>query len=325
MKEKIKIGIIGIGMTGTPMKKWFNEIKRKERGKDLFCFDVDPTKDCQDDVSKADVIWICLPTPTSSDGSCDVSIIEKAIDGLLDGERLIVIKSTVPPLMLKNLQERYRSKGLFFSNPEFLTESQAWEDFIRPDRQIVASASKEGRKFITLILGLLPIGSFQSPGVMGTYKFHEANSAEAGLAKYGGNAFGAIKVTFGNIINNFCEALNVDDVDYEIVRELISHDRRIGGAWMDVNHGSYRGFGGFCFPKDLRALIVFGKEILENLPEGSQKEVFSKALGVLKSVWDYNEALLKSQGLTVEQVSSHDKDLEKIIKNHKSKGRKKND
>jgi len=323
MKEKIKIGIIGIGMTGGPLKKWF-EMKNYRRGEDLFCFDIDPNKGCQDDVSKADIIWICLPTPSCSDGSCDISIIEKTIANLPDGERLIVVKSTIPPLILKNLQERYRSKGLFFSNPEFLTESQAWEDFIRPDRQIVASASEEGRKFVNLILGLLPIGSFQSPGVMGTYKFHEANSDEAALAKYGGNVFGAIKVTFGNIINNFCEALGID---YEIVRELISHDRRIGGAWLDVNHGNYRGFGGYCFPKDLKAVIFFGEEILRKLPKGNQnqKEVFSKALEFLKSVWSYNETLLKSQGLTVEQVSSHDKDLEKVIKNHKSKRSKKND
>lgn len=321
MVEKIKIGIIGIGMTGTPMKKWFSEIKKRRRGKDLFCFDIDINKGCQDDISKADIVWICLPTPSCSDGSCDTSIVEEAISRLSDGKRVIVIKSTVPPGTVSILRQKYRQKGYILSNPEFLTEAQAWEDFIRPDRQIVAAPDEGSKKHTSLVLSLLPAASFQSPGVEGTYDFYEANSTEAEIGKYAGNVFGAIKVTFANIIAKFCEVLGAD---YENVRRIVSADRRIGGAWMDVDHGDYRGFGGFCFPKDMRALIVFGEKILEKLPEGKQKEVFSKALNVLKSIWDCNETLLKSQGLTVESVSSHDSEVEKIIKNHGRKRRNKN-
>ncbi len=310
--EKIKIGIIGIGMTGAPMKRWFGEIKHKKRGKDLFCFDSDLTKRCRDDISQADIIWLCLPTPSNPDGSCNISIIEKVVSELPDGERLIVIKSTIPPLTLRNLQEKYKSKGLFFSNPEFLTESQAWEDFIRPDRQIVAAANEEGRKFTSLILGLLPIGSFQSPGVIGTYKFHEANSTEVELAKYGGNAFGAVKVDFANIIADFCSILGANQ---EVVLQLIGFDRRIGHSWMNIFHGKYRGFGGFCFIKDLNALIKLGEELLKQLETrgDERKEIFAADLNVLKAVRISNETRLKSQGLTVDDVCSHDKEVEKIV------------
>jgi UDP-glucose 6-dehydrogenase len=111
---------------------------------------------------------------------------------------------------------------------------------------------------------------------------------------------------------DFCKAL---DVDYENVRRLISHDRRINGAWMDVLHDSYRGFGGFCFPKDLNALIAHGEELLESFGKNDrkEKEVFSKALNVFKSVRDYNEALLKSQGLTPEIVSVHNAEIKKKL------------
>lgn len=313
--EKIKIGIIGIGMVGTPLMRWFVE-KGWKRGKDLFCYDADPKKGFYDDVSCANVVFICVPTPPNPDGSCNTSIVESVVSQFADSEKVLVIKSTIHPKTAATLAEKYNCIILF--NPEFLTEAQAWEDFIRPDRQIVAPANDKARKWSSIILNLLPIGSFQSPGVSGTYDFYEANSTEAELVKYSGNVFGAIKVTFANILKDFCDIL---DIDYENVRKLVSHDRRIGSAWMDVSHGSYRGFGGFCFPKDLKALIVFGEMILQKLSEGEKKEVFSKALDVLKSIWDYNETLLKSQGLTVEKVSAHDIDVKKII-SAKKKGRK---
>lgn len=317
-KENIKIGIIGLGMVGAPIMRWFSEFKGYEKGKDLFCYDADPRKNFSDDVSEAKIIFVSVPTPPNPDGSCDTSIVESAISRLPDcenrSERCIVIKSTVALGTTARLAKEYSKKGCFLFNPEFLTEAQAWEDFIRPDRQIVAAADEDSRKWISIVLNLLPAGSFQSPGVEGTYNFHEANSTEAELAKYVGNVFGAKKVSFSNIVADFCEILGVD---YEKVRRLVAHDRRIGHAWTDVYHGNYRGFGGFCFPKDLNALIACGDEILKNLKKNKQKKVFSKALKVLKAVRSYNEALLESQGLTAESISIHDSELEKAIKNRK--------
>ncbi len=314
MKEKIKIGIVGLGMVGSPLMRWFSENGRK-KGKDLLCYDCDSKKRYSDDVAEANIVFICVPTPSNPDGSCNISIVESVINQLPDRKNpldwCIVIKSTVTPGTTVYLSKKYRKKGCFLFNPEFLTEAQAWADFIRPDRQIVAPADGKARKWVNLVLGFLPMGTFQSPGVSGTYDFHEANSTEAELAKYAGNVFGAKKVSYSNIIADFCRAL---DADYENVRRLVGHDRRINHAWMDVYHGNYRGFGGFCFPKDLNALIALGDRLLNGIKDKTQKNVFRGALNVLKAVKSYNETLLQSQGLSVAEVSAHDEELEKKLK-----------
>lgn len=301
-------------MVGTPVMKWFIQ-KGLERGRNLFCYDADPEKNFHDDVSKATIVFICVPTPSNPDGSCNISIVESVVNRLPNRENrlnwCIVIKSTVPPGTTAYLSEKYREKGCFLFNPEFLTEAQAWEDFIRPDRQIVAAADDDSRRWTSIVLGLLPGGTFQSPGVLGTYDFHEANSTEAELAKYGGNWFGANKVSYSNINADFCHLLGID---YENVRRLIGHDRRIGQAWTDVYHGNYRGFSGFCFPKDLNALISFGDNLLEKIDDNdARKKVFSKALEVLKAVRSYNNVLLESQGFLSHELCVHDTEVQKKL------------
>ena len=188
-----------------------------------------------------------------------------------------------------------------------MTEARAWKDFTKPDRQIIAPVNDESRQFCGAILELLPSAFF---------RFHAANSTEAELAKYGGNIFGAIKVTFANIWADFCDVLGVD---YENVRKVIGHDSRIGGSWMDVLHGEYRGFGGFCFPKDLNAFIAFAEILMDEMQPGVEKRRLSKGLNILRAVWDYNKYLLFSQGLTIEDVSMHDKELEKKLKKEQGK------
>ena len=312
--ERIKIGIVGIGMVGAPLARWFFE-KGWERNENIFCFDADPKKGFFDDVFRANIIFICVPTPPNADGSCNTSIVESVVSRFADSGKVLVIKSTVPPETVKILAEKYNCVILF--NPEFLTEAQAWEDFVRPDRQIVAAANEKSRKWISVVLNLLPLGSFQSPGVKGTYCFHEADSTETETAKYGGNAFGAMKVVFANVIADLCELL---DVDYENVRCLISHDRRIGGAWMDINRGNYRGFGGFCFPKDLDALIAkYGEKFAQaGIKDKKRKKKYELAIGFLKAIRDYNEALLESQYLAPGNVCHHDAQVNENIKKQKN-------
>ncbi len=315
MENKPKIGIIGVGMVGTPLMKWFLEEKKYKRDEDFFAYDVDPKKGYFDDVTMADILFLCVPTPPNPDGSCNTSIIESVVKNLPDAKRVIVIKSTVPPGATAEFGRKYKDKGYFLFNPEFLTETQAWVDFMRPDRQIVAAADENARKWTSTVLSLLPGGSFQSPGVAGTYQFHEAHSTEAEITKYSGNSFGATKVVFSNIIADFCELL---DADYKNVRQLFGHDRRIGHAWTDVYYGNYRGFGGFCFPKDLNAMIALGEKLLKQLDQSDKrKKVFAEGLKFLKAVRSYNEVLLESQGLTVEEVSIHDESLKERLKQKK--------
>jgi len=312
--KKIKIGIIGLGMVGTPLKKYF-EGKGFKRNKTLFCFDVDKNKGYNDDIDQAEIVFVCLPTPRKADGSCDLGIINNTVKKFHNKKQVLVIKSTIEPGTVARLQKKYNCPILF--NPEFLTESRAWEDFINPDRQIVGHTDKS-LVHSSNVLGLLPQGFFTSPGSLGTYDFVRLTSSEAEMGKYAGNVFGAMKVVYGNILADFCDALEKalkkekieQRVDYDHVRKVIAHDSRIGDSWLDVKHGKYRGFGGFCFPKDTAAFIAFGKKIEKKLDKKDpNKKLIKKGIKFLEALWDYNEELLKSQGLSIKKVSSHDDEL----------------
>lgn len=317
--KKIKVGIVGIGMVGEPLKRWFEEFLRYRRGRDLFCYDTDPKKGYADDVNRADVIFIAVPTPANPDGSCNTSAVRNVVDAL-DNGKIVVIKSTVEPGTVEELQRRHPKKKLVF-NPEFLTESQAWIDLIRPDRQLVAHTSKS-RGDAREILALLPRACFERPW-SSDYTKKEINTTEAELAKYASNVFGYIKVIYSNILADFCHAITLSfakrkfgtTVDYENVKEIISADPRIGSAWLNVEHGNYCGVGGYCFPKDMNALIKFA----ENLTTKLSREENEINTGLIKSLKGgieflraavaYNKTILKWQSLTLEDVSRHDKEI----------------
>lgn len=306
------IGIMGVGMVGTPLARYFQEVKKLERGKNLFLFDIDPNKNYLDDINQAHVVFVCVPTPPGKDGAADLSAARSAITRL-QGEKIIVVKSTVPPGTVESLQEEFPRHHFLF-NPEFLTESRAWEDMLNPDRQIVGHTARS-KEFASTVLSLLPTAFFSSPGTLGTYTFMRLNATEAEMGKYAGNLFGAFKVTFGNVIKDFCDALGnhfvsagkENSVDYQHVRAMLGHDRRIGDAWLDVNYQSYRGYGGYCFTKDTNALIHRGEALLRGLPRDSiEKMRLEKGVKFLHAMREYNETLLATQGLTPDDVSVHD-------------------
>jgi len=309
MRKKPKVGILGVGMVGREAMRYFLK-NGWTRGRDLMLFDADPQKKFSDDMKKADIIFLCVPTPSAKDGSCDTSIIESAVAKYHHPNRVLVIKSTVEPGTVARLQKKYKSPILF--NPEFLTESNAREGFVRPDRQVVGHTAKSV-EFADTVLKMLP-----------GQNFIPVNSSEAELAKYGANVFGAVKVAYANILADFAKALEIvskrdntgPPVNYENVRKIVAHDKRIGDAWMSVYHGNYRGFGGYCFPKDFKAFISFGAKLSKKLHKKEDKEfkgLLLKSLGVLKAIWSYNEQLLKTQGLTIKIVSSHDEALEEFF------------
>ena len=313
--SNLKIGIIGLGMVGEPIRRWFEEKRGYKRGRDLFCYDANPTKGYFDDYNLANVVFVSVPTPPNPDGSCNISIVESVVAGI-KGEKIIVIKSTVPPGTTEGLQKRFpRHKFLF--NPEFLTESQAWEDFLKPVRQLVGYTEQSKDAALT-VLNLLPVSYYQSPWLASTYKIRGHTATEAEVIKYASNVFGAIKVSFGNMLFDVCDGIKTSDgleVNYENVRDALGADPRIGPAWLDVNHGSYRGFGGYCFPKDLKAFTIFCKGLVVSMRFYLNERLY-RIIEFLESVWEYNVALLKSQNLTVEDVSKHDKDI--ILKKKKS-------
>ncbi|MEK7590526.1 MAG: hypothetical protein AAB454_02335, partial [Patescibacteria group bacterium] len=252
---KPKIGIIGVGWVGGQVKKYFEEIKNYKTGKDLFLYDID-IKKCVGDVNKADVIFVILPTPRNlKDGSCDVSIIKDAV-GKIHGEKIVVLKSTIPPGTTESLQKKYLQHKFLF-NPEFLTESRAWEDMLRPDRQIVGFTEKS-LDAAHLVLSLLPKAPFMSPWGLNTYTPIRITATEAEIIKYAGNVYFAQKVNWANALAKVAEKIGAD---YENIRIGMSADHRIGDSHLDVTHGGYRGFGGYCFPKDLSAFMIFAKQI----------------------------------------------------------------
>lgn len=314
--KKMKIGIVGIGMVGTPTMNWFLKkrkwffMKRWERGKNLFCYDADPKKGYSDDVSRANIIFICVPTPSNPDGSCNISIVESVIRDLPDREDrrnwCIVIKSTVPPGTTANLQRKYKEKGCFLFNPEFLTEARSWEDFIKPDRQIVGVAEADdeaSQKWAKIVLNILP-------AIKGTLKICGVPSTVAEITKYAANEFGATKVSFFNRLYLRCRILGVS---YDLVRQMVIGDKRIGPSWSLVPYNDYFGYGGFCFIKDTDASIAADEKLLDGLEENDGM-VFLKAIDFSKAMRSFNEALLASQGLTPEDVCRHDKEIEKILK-----------
>ena len=306
--RNLKIGITGVGMVGEPIKWWFEDKKGLKRGADLFCYDTDPSKGYFDDYNRADLIFVSVPTPSNPYNSCNISIVENAV-GSIKGEKIIVIKSTVPPGTTESLQKKFVQHKFLF-NPEFLTESQAREDFLKPVRQIVGYTEKS-RDVALAVLNLLPVSYYQSPWISSTYAFRRHTATEAELIKYAANVFGAIKVSFGNMLCDVCSGLRNSEglaVDYEHIRDALGADPRIGPAWLDVNHGSYRGFGGYCFPKDLKAFIVFISGLQARFAEPILDR-WGKGMDVLNAVWNYNRHLLKHQGLTIEDVSRHDKEM----------------
>src|SRR3989344_6187540 len=312
-RNKLSVGIVGLGMVGEPIRRWFEEKKGYIRGIELFCYDADAKKNYFDDVNKAEVIFIAVPTPSDPDGSCNTKIVEQAAANIKEG-KIIVVKSTVPPGTVARLQKKYPKKHFIF-NPEFLTESQVWEDFVNPDRQILG-ATEKSQTDVLEVLALLPTKSFIRPWTT-PYTKKSVSSTEAELGKYASNVFGYIKVVYGNILADTCYALKID---YNNIREIIGADLRIGSGWLDVNHGNYAGAGGYCFPKDMNAFISFADGLHATISKDKKTDkkflgVFKKGIEALKAVRTYNEALIESQGLSMADVMRHSKEI--ITDKHK--------
>ncbi|QQG46395.1 MAG: hypothetical protein HYY55_00925 [Candidatus Niyogibacteria bacterium] len=321
MSSYPKIGIAGAGMVGGAVKRYFEE-KGFKRGKNLFCYDPDAGKKCFDDLNEAEIIFICVPTPQKRDGSCDTNIVESAVKKYAPSAKVMVIKSTVIPGTTERLAKKYNC-ALAFS-PEFLTEARSWENMIHPDRQIVAPTAK-AKTAASSILHLLPEAPFTAPRHKRAVKWADINPTEAELGKYAANSFGALKVTFANLIYDFAQTLEEfmrkngvrAKINYENIRHILANDPRIGDSWLNVAYGDYRGYGGYCFPKDTEALIVLGREIARSAPKNKSRALFMKGLKLFEAMREYNNAVLASQGLNVDNVSRHDRELLKLIKKYK--------
>jgi len=251
--DTVKIGVIGVGWIGSQFRRYFEEVKNHKRGENLFLYDSDIKKSFNDDITRADIVFVCLPTPRNpKTGACDISIVEDGVMRAVSngGGKIIVIKSTVVPGTTEFFQKKYPAHKFLFS-PEFLTESRAWEDMMRPDRQIIGFTEKS-LDSAHLVLSILPKAPFMSPWGSGTYNPVRITATEAEFIKYASNIHFVRKVNWANSLALSAEKLGVN---YENIRKGMSADHRIGDSHLDVNHGGFKGWGGYCLAPSERLFI----------------------------------------------------------------------
>lgn len=210
------------------------------------------TTDLKQAVEQALVIFLAVGTPPKVDGSPDLSFVETAARSIaehMNGYKVIVTKSTVPigtgEHLRKLIRENLKTRLNFgiVSNPEFLREGAAINDFMRPDRVVIGSRDEEA---VAIMRDLYrPLYLIEAPFVITSLEAAE-------LAKYAANAFLATKISFINEIANLCESIGCDVHD---VARAIGMDKRIGSKFLHPGPG----FGGSCFPKDTRALASMAK------------------------------------------------------------------
>lgn len=235
-KRFTKVGIVGTGMVGGAMLHYL----QKKEGLEIFIYDKGKNEGSKDDVNKAEVVFVCVPTPYLKDGAgFDLSYVEETLSWLT-GEKVVVIKSTVLPGTTAMLQKKYPQHKLLM-NPEFLTEETADQDMSYPDRQIVGYTEKS-QDVAGDLMQLLPLAPFE----------RILPSTEAELVKYFGNTWFSVKVSFANQMYDLCQALGTD---YDRMVEAAAADKRIGRTHLNVWHKGYRGYGGKCLPKDTKAII----------------------------------------------------------------------
>lgn len=213
---------------------------------------LDFTTDLAEGIKGAKIIFLALPTPPGEDGSADLKYVLKVAEDLgplLEEFTVVVDKSTVPvgtaEKVTAKIAETAKVDFEVVSNPEFLREGVAVEDFMKPDRVVVGAESEESIKLMEQLYA--PYVRQGNPVI-----FMDVRSAE--LTKYAANSFLATKITFMNEIANMCELLGAD---VDKVRKGIGTDARIGKRFLFAGIG----YGGSCFPKDVQALAKSATEV----------------------------------------------------------------
>jgi len=269
--DKLKNGIIPIYEPGLE-----DLVNRNVKAGRLFF-----STDLSESINDVEILFIAVGTPAAEDGSADLGhVLEVArkIGQSLEKYILVVTKSTVPvgtSQMVRNtIEEELEKRGRKIefdvaSNPEFLKEGAAIDDFMKPDRVVVGVDSDRARELMTRLYAPMLLSNFR-------VIFMDIPSAE--MTKYAANAMLATRISFINEIANLCEKVGAD---VAMVRKGIGSDSRIGSKFLYPGPG----FGGSCFPKDLRAFIKTGRdhqspltllESVEAVNERQKRVLFTK-------------------------------------------------
>ena len=257
--ENLKKGIIPIYEPG------LNELVLKNFNNKKLKF----STNLKESVSKSDIIFICVGTPTKRNGSAadlrQIYNVVKEISSSIAKFKIIITKSTVPVTTgdeIEKIISKKISKKLFsvVSNPEFLREGEAIRDFTYPDRIVIGTNDKKSNNILK---------NLYSPLISKGSKYINVSRRAAELTKYASNAFLATKITFINELSNLCEKIDVNIEDISIGMGL---DKRIGSRFLRAGPA----YGGSCFPKDTKAIV-------------STSDRFKTNLSVIKSVIKSNE------------------------------------
>lgn len=238
------------------------------------------TTSLEDGIKEADIIFLALPTPPGADGAADLKYVLSVADHLgkiLTGYKVIVDKSTVPVGTADKVKQaiaaHYKGEFDVVSNPEFLREGVAVDDFMKPDRVVVGTDSERARKIM---------GDLFAPFVRQGNPIIYMDERSAELTKYAANSFLAMKISFMNEIAQLCERMGAD---VDMVRKGIGSDERIGKRFLFPGIG----YGGSCFPKDVQALIRSSAEAgyQFNILEAVEKVNANQKLHLVQKISNY--------------------------------------
>ena len=237
----MKIGIVGLGLVGSAVRYGLEKL-----GHEILVHDVKLSTSIED-VYPAEVVFICVPTPSLDSGECDTSIVEGIVSELnkLSFNGLVSIKSTVIPGTTTRLIKKFPDLRICFV-PEFLRERCAEVDFVENhDVCIIGTQNNSSYNLIKEAHGSLP------------KKFIQVTETEAELSKYFNNVYNATLITFANNFYELCQKIGAN---YTNVKNAIVNRSHISDLYLDCNN-NFRGFGGVCLPKDTNALRFLSKTL----------------------------------------------------------------
>jgi UDPglucose 6-dehydrogenase len=236
----MKIGIVGLGVIGSACRFGFEKL-----GHSVLVHDI--TMETKiNDLINCEIVYVCVPTPSNYDGSCNTSIVEEVVMDLkeLGYSGIIAIKSTVKPTTTQRLIDQTKLKICFV--PEFLRERCAITDFTENhDLLAIGTESEHIFESIKKCHGNYPKNVVQ------------LKPTEAELLKYYSNVYNALKVTFANEIYEICQKL---DISYSEIKNAFIKRNTTKDIYLDVND-NFRGYAGVCLPKDTKALDSLVKEL----------------------------------------------------------------
>lgn len=236
----MKIGIVGLGIIGSACKFGFEKLGHQVIGHDI-------TLDTQlSDVLESEIVYVCVPTPSNEDGSCDTSIVEEVVLQLdeLDYKGVVAIKSTVKPTTTETLQKKVKFHLCFV--PEFLRERCAVTDFTENHDLLAIGTKNRGVYYIVARCH----GNYPKNTVI-------LDPTEAEMLKYYSNVFNALKITFANEMYEVCQKIGAN---YTSIKDAFVKRGTTKDIYLDVNE-NFRGYAGMCLPKDTKALDALVKEL----------------------------------------------------------------